>query len=261
MTNRGQIARRLRPPQHENRQPEQQTPRLPLPPTDVRDRRARGRLSGKVALITSGHSGIGRSVAIAFAKAGADVAIIYLNEHREAEDTRQRILRENRRCILIAGNVAKEDFCRYAVKRTIAAFKHLDILVNNTAEQAGPPSQEIRGDQRDRSLRTNLLGMFRLTRAAMPYLASGGTIINTTAVTAWRDAQLIDDAATTATIVSFTRSTARALIYRRICVNAVTAASTSAFDDITPSYVLLAAQDGPFITGQALHAKAGEAAA
>jgi NAD(P)-dependent dehydrogenase (short-subunit alcohol dehydrogenase family) len=233
-----------------------------LPPADVRDRRARGRLSGKVALVTSGHSGIGRSVAIAFAKAGADVAIIYLNEHREAEDTRQRILRESRRCILIAGNVAKEDFCRYAVKRTIAAFKHLDILVNNTAEQVGPASQEIRSDQRDRSLRTNLLGMFRMTRAAMPYLASGGTIINTTAVTAWRDnAQLIDDAATTETIASFTRSIARALIYRRICVNAVTAASTSSLDDITPSYVLLAARDGPFITGQALHAKAGEAAA
>jgi NAD(P)-dependent dehydrogenase (short-subunit alcohol dehydrogenase family) len=233
-----------------------------LLPTDVRDRRARGKLSGKVALVTSGHSGIGRSVAIAFAKAGADVAIIYLNEHREAEDTRQRILRANGRCILIAGNVAREDFCRYAVKRTIAAFKRLDILVNNTAEQTGPAPQEIAGDQRDRSLRTNLLGMFRLTRAAMPYLASGGTIINTTAVTAWRDnAQLIDDAATTETIVSFTRSIARALICRRICVNAVTVAPTSSLDGVTPSYVLLAAQDGPFITGQALHAKAGEAAA
>ncbi len=234
----------------------------PLPRAEGRDRRASGKLSGKVALVTAGDSGIGRSVAIAFAKEGADVAIIYLNEHRDAEDTRQQILRENRRCVLIAGNVAREDFCRNAVKRTIAAFKHLDILVNNTAEQPGPDPRKIGGRQRDRSLRTNLLGMFCLTKAATPHLPAGGVIINTTAVTAWPDsANLIDDAATTATIVSFTRSIARALTDRRVRVNAVTPGSAPLLEEIAPSYVFLATQDGPFMTDQVLHARTGEAAA
>jgi NAD(P)-dependent dehydrogenase (short-subunit alcohol dehydrogenase family) len=174
---------------------------------EVRDSRARGKLAGKVALVTSGDSGIGRSVAIAFANEGADVAIIYLNEHRAAEDARQRILQENGRCVLIAGNVAREDFCRNAVKRTLAAFKRLDILVNNTAERhPGPDPRKIAGEESGRSLRTNLLGMFYLTKAATPYLPAGGGIINTAAVTAWSDgAHLIDDPATTGTIVSFTR--------------------------------------------------------
>ena len=235
----------------------------PLPRAEVRDCRARGKLAGKVALVTSGDSGIGRSVAIAFAKEGADVAIVYLNEHRAAEDTRQRILRENGRCVLIAGNVAREDFCRNAVKRTLAAFERLDILVNNTAEQQpGPDPRKIAGEERERSLRTNLLGMFYLTKAAMPYLPAGGAIINTTAVTAWRDStHLIDDAATTGTIVSFTRSIARALIDRRIRVNTVTPGSAPALEEFAPSYAFLAAQDGSFVTGQALHAKASEAAA
>ncbi len=236
VTNRGQVARRQRGLPDQGRQPRN-------------DRPAR-KLKGKVALIAGGDSGIGRAVAMAFAKAGADIAIIYLNDHRRAEETRQTILQENIRCNLLAGDVASEEFCRNAVKRVIAALGRLDILVNNAAEQGDP------------IFRTNLLGMFCLTKAAMPHLPAGGAIINTTAVTAWRDsAHLIDDAATTGRIVSFTRSIARALIDRRIRVNAVTVGSASPLEEIAPSYVFLAAQDGPFMTGQALHAKAGEAAA
>jgi NAD(P)-dependent dehydrogenase (short-subunit alcohol dehydrogenase family) len=234
------MARRLRPPQEQHRQP------LHI--------RAAGKLSGKAALVAGGDSGIGSAVAFAFAREGADVAIVYFNDHRNAEEMRQRILRENVRCILIAGDIAKEDFCRNAVKRTIAAFRRLDILVNNVTEQ--------QPDQGGRLASTDLLGMFYLTKAAMPHLRPGSAIINTTAVAAWRDsAQLIADAATSGTIVSFTRSIARALVARRIRVNAVTPVSVSAREEIAASYVFLAAQHGSFTTGQVLHARADEAAA
>jgi NAD(P)-dependent dehydrogenase (short-subunit alcohol dehydrogenase family) len=233
-----------------------------------------------VAAITGGDSGIGRAVAIAFAKAGADIAIIYLNGHRSAEEARQAILQENVRCSLVAGNVASEGFCCNAVKRIIAALGRLDILVNNMAEQHPRADQlETAHDRSDWTLRTNLLGMFRLTSAAMPHLRAGGAIINTTAVTAWRDnACLIDDAATAGTIVSFTRSVARTLIDRRIRVNAVTPGSvatspirtgvhssrreqTPALDEIASSYISLAAQGDSLMTGQVLHARAAETAA
>ncbi len=234
-----------------------------------------------MAVITGGDSGIGRAVAMAFAKAGADIAIIYLNDHRSAEETRQTILQENVRCNLLAGDVANEEFCRNAVKRIMAALGRLDILVNNAAEQhPRADQQDIAHEQSDRTFRTNLLGMFCLTKSAMPHLPAGGSIINTTAVTAWRDnANLIDDAATTGTIVSFSRSVARALIDHRIRVNAVTPGSVGtppiragvrsnrrreqapALDEIASSYVFLATQDGSFMTGQVLHARAAETAA
>jgi NAD(P)-dependent dehydrogenase (short-subunit alcohol dehydrogenase family) len=254
VTNQGQFARRQRDDHHRGRHPHG-------------DRLA-GKLSGKVALIAGGDSGIGRAVAIAFAGAGADVAIIYLNDHRRAEEARQAILQQNVRCDLLAGEVASEGFCRNAVKRVMAARGHLDVLVNNPAERGGG------------TFGTNLLGMFCLTRAAIPYLSLGGVIINTTAVTAWRDdAHLIDDVATTGRIISFTRSIARTLVDRRIRVNAVTpgsagllpiragfrsaaqAPTATAFDVIAPSYVLLAGQSGPFMTGQVVHSEVGETAA
>lgn len=216
-----------------------------------------GALRGKTAAILGGDSGIGRAVAIAFAKAGADVAIIYLNDHRSAEETRQAILRQNVRCVLLAGDVALEGFCRNAVKRIVAALGRLDILVNNAAERR--PDGE-----------TDLLGMFYLTKAAMPHLAARGAVINTTAVTSWDDhARLIDDAATTGAIVSFTRSVAPALADRGVRVNALTPGSlrslgprrAQALDALAPSYVLLAAGDGRLQTGQVLHVKAQQTAA
>jgi NAD(P)-dependent dehydrogenase (short-subunit alcohol dehydrogenase family) len=231
----------------------------PLPRTGALTGRTAGRLRGKAALIMGGDGGIGRAVALAFAREGADIAIIYLNEHRDAEGTRQAILQENVRCILVAGDVTSETACRNAVKRIIAAFGRLDILVNNPAEQQPQANhREIAHAQRVRTERTNLLGMFWLTKAVLPHLPAGGAIINTTAVTAWHDsAHLIDDPETTGAIVSFTRSVADALGALRIRVNAVTPARGG----IAPSYVFLAAGDGSFITGQVLRAKAAESVA
>lgn len=261
VTNRGQIARRQVPSQDQGRPPRLQTRTAPSPRADARTARTAGRLRGKTALIVGGDGGIGRAVAIAFAREGADIAIIYLNEHREAENTRVAILKANVRCILVAGDVTRETSCRSAVRRVIAAFGRLDILVNNAAEQQPQVDHgEIAHLQRGPIARTNLLGMFRLTKAVLPHLPAGGAIINTTAVTAWHDgAHLIDDPETTQAIVAFTRSVADAPVARRIRVNAVTpvpAAMPSA-----PAYVLLAGGSGSFMTGQVLRADAAEPAA
>jgi NAD(P)-dependent dehydrogenase (short-subunit alcohol dehydrogenase family) len=278
VTNRGQIARRHRPAQDQGRPLRLQTRTSPSLRADARQGPTAGRLRGKAALIVGGDGGIARAVAIAFAREGADIAILYLNEHRAAENTRQTILQANVRCILVAGDVTREGSCRSAVKRVIAAFGRLDILVNNAAEQRPHVDhREIAHVQRVPTARTNLFGMFSLTKAALPHLPAGGAIINTTAVTAWHDsAHLIDDPETTGTIVSFTRSVAQALGARRIRVNAVTPGpaatpmigarlpsgsrrgDTPVFGAIAPTYVFLAGGDGSFMTGQVLRAEAAE---
>src|SRR6266850_938624 len=278
VTNRGQFGQRQRARRDQERQPQPQTRMAPSPQAGPFSDCPTGKLTGKVALVAGGDSGIGRAVAIAFAREGADIAVVYLNEHRGAEETRRAVLRENARCILVAEDTASEAQCRRAIKRIIAAFGRLDILVNNAAEQQPQGQQDVAAEPRERTLRTNLLGMFCLTKAAMPHLPAGGAIINTTAVTAWRDsAYLIDDDATTATIVSFTRSLAEALIDRRIRANAVTPGPAGAppirasfrsgsrwecapaLGEIAPGYVSLARQDGSFMTGQVLRVRAGEA--
>ena len=285
VTNRGHFGQRRWARRDRERQPQPQRPMAPSPQAGPVSDCPAGKLTGKVALIAGGDSGIGRAVAIAFAREGADIAIVYLNEHRGAEETRRAIQRENVRCILVAEDTASEGRCRRAIKRIIAAFGRLDILVNNAAEQQpqGQPSRDPRDvapERREQTLRTNLLDMFYLTAAAMPHLRAGGAIINTTAVTAWRDsAYLIDDDATTATIASFTRSLAEALIARGIRANAVTPGPVGAppirgtfrsgsrweyapaFGKIAPGYVSLAAENDLFMTGQVVHAKAGETVA
>jgi NAD(P)-dependent dehydrogenase (short-subunit alcohol dehydrogenase family) len=274
VTNRGHFGRRRRARHDQEHQPRPQA--AASPPAGPFSDCPVGKLTGKVALVAGGDSGIGRAVAIAFAKEGADIAIVYLNEHRGAEETRRAILRENVRCILVAEDTASEARCHRVIKRTIAAFGRLDILVNNAAEQQPQPDlMRVAREQREQTLRTNLLGMFYLTKAAMPHLPAGGAIINTTAVTAWRDsAYLVDDDATTATIVSFTRSLADSLIDRGIRANAATPSAAGAapiragfrsgsrwewapaLDEIAPGYVSLAEQDGSFITGQVLRVRA-----
>ena len=276
VTNRGHFGQRRRARRDQERQPQPPISMAPSPQAGPLSDCPVGKLTGKVALVAGGDSGIGRAVAIAFAREGADIAIVYLNEHRGAEETRRAILRENVRCILVAEDTASEPRCHQAIKRTIAAFGRLDILVNNAAEQQPQPDlMRVAREQREQTLRTNLLGMFYLTKAAMPHLPAGGAIINTTAVTAWRDsAYLIDDDATTATIVSFTRSLADSLIDRGIRANAVTPGPAGAppiragfrsgsrwecapaLDEIAPGYVSLAEQDGSFITGQVLRVRA-----
>src|SRR4051794_32308675 len=140
-----------------------------------------GKLRDKVALITGGDSGIGRAVAILYAKEGADVAIVYLNEHSDAEETRRLVVKEDRRCLLLPGDIGDEAFCQQAVARTVEELGRLDILVNNAAEQHPQESiEQISAEQLERTFRTNIFAMFYLTKAALPHLRQGSAIVNTT---------------------------------------------------------------------------------
>jgi NAD(P)-dependent dehydrogenase (short-subunit alcohol dehydrogenase family) len=274
------------PPQEQDRQPGRLAPMHPKPRAEMRDYRAAGKLEGKVGLVTGGDSGIGRAVAIGFAKEGADVAIVYLEEHEDAEDTRQLVEQAGRRCVTFAGDVGDEAFCRDAVAQTVAAFGRLDLLVNNAGEQHPQERlEEISAAQLERTFKTNLFGMFHMTKAALPHLPDGAAIINTTSVTAYRGSpHLIDYAATKGAIVAFTRSLADNLQERRIRVNAVapgpvwTPLIPASFpaehvdqfgantllgrpaepDEIAPSYIFLASDDGICMTGQVLHPNGGE---
>jgi NAD(P)-dependent dehydrogenase (short-subunit alcohol dehydrogenase family) len=181
------------------------------------------KLADKVALITGGDSGIGRAVAVAFAQEGADVAIVYLNEHEDAKETERLVANEHHRCLTVAGDVGDEQFCRDAVEKTVREFGRLDILINKAAEQHPQKKiEEISAAQLERTFRTNILSFFYMTKAALPHLREGGSIINTSSVTAYRGSpDLLDYSATKGAIVGFTRSLAKALAERSIRVNAV----------------------------------------
>lgn len=274
------------PPQHQERQPGLEEAMMPRPEAQMEEYRGSGKLDGKIALITGGDSGIGRAVAVAFAKEGAHVAIIYLNEHHDAAETRRMVEAHKRRCLTIPGDIGNEAFCKQAVMETIEAFEKLDILVNNAAEQHPQDSLEkITAEQLERTFRTNIFGMFFMTKAALPHLKEGSAIINTTSVTAYRGSpQLLDYSATKGAIVSFTRSLSQALAEKCIRVNAVapgpvwTPLIPSTFseekvdqfgqkqplgrpaqpDEIAPCYVFLASGDSSYMTGQVLHPNGGE---
>lgn len=244
------------------------------------------KLAGRVALISGGDSGIGRAVTLAFAKEGADIAILYLNEHRDAKETKAAVERCGRRAILIPGDIGKEPFCQRAVSRIVKELGRLDIVVNNAAEQHPQDKLEkITAKQLERTFRTNIFSFFFLTKAALPHLKKGSTIINTTSVTAYRgSASLIDYSSTKGAIVSFTRSLAHAIIKRGIRVNAVapgpiwTPLIPSTFpgekvetfgsdvplgrtgqpNEVAPCYVFLASEDSSYMTGQVLHPNGGE---
>ncbi len=259
---------------------------VPRPRSEDRGQRGSGRLEGKVALITGGDSGIGRAVAIAFAKEGADSAIVYLDEHQDAEETRRRVEALGRRCIAISGDLSNEGVCEEAVERTVRELGHLDILVNNAAVQFPQESiEQISSEQLDRTFRTNIYSQFFMARAALRHLGSGSAIINTTSVTAYRGSpHLVDYASTKGAIVAFTRSLALQLAERGIRVNGVapgpiwtplipasfSAEHVSHFgenvplkrpgqpEEIAPSYVFLASDDSSYMTGQVLHPNGGE---
>jgi len=182
-----------------------------------------GKLQGLTALVTGGDSGIGRAVAVLFAREGADVAIFYLNEHVDAEETRRCIEAEGRQCLLMAGDVKDAAFCREVVEQTVARFGKLDILVNNAAFQAHADSLEDITDERfDETLRTNIYGYFHMARAALPHLKKGACIINTGSVTGLEgSSKLLDYSATKGAIHAFTKSLASNLIEKGIRVNAV----------------------------------------
>ncbi len=181
------------------------------------------KLLDKAAIITGGDSGIGRSVAVLYAREGADVAIVYLDEHEDAEETRRWVEREGRRCLLIAGDVKDPQFCRDAVEQTVKAFGRLDILVNNAAFQEHADSLEDISEERfDETFRTNVYGYFHMTRAALPHLKAGAAIVNSGSVVGLEgSAHLLDYATTKGAIHAFTKSLAANLIGKGIRVNAV----------------------------------------
>lgn len=248
--------------------------------------RGSDKLKNKVALITGGDSGIGRAVAVHFAREGADVSIIYLKEHQDALDTQQLVENEGKRCLLIAGDVGDPQFCHEAVAKTVQKFGKIDILVNNAAEQhVQPDIQEIGPQQLEQTFRTNIFAYFFMVQACLPHFPDGGNIINTTSVTAYQGSKdLIDYSATKGAIVAFTRSLSQSLIQRGIRVNAVapgpiwTPLIASSFNEekiktfgsnypmgrpgqpseVAPSFVFLASEDSTFMSGQVLHPNGGK---
>jgi NAD(P)-dependent dehydrogenase (short-subunit alcohol dehydrogenase family) len=274
------------PPQQQDHQPGRESEMTPRPASAMERWKASGKLAGLAAIVTGGDSGIGRAVAIGFAKEGADVAILYLDESEDAADTKRLIEAEGRRCIAIPGDIGDPAFCQSAVKGAVERFGRLDILVNNAAEQhVCEDFAEIPVEQVERTFRTNILGIMWLTKAALPHLKEGASVINTTSITAYQgNPTLIDYASTKGAIVAFTRSLAKALEERGIRVNAVAPgpiwtplipASFSAErtaqhgqgapmgragqpDEVAPSYIFLASNlDSSYISGQVLHPNGG----
>ncbi|PYE53544.1 SDR family oxidoreductase [Deinococcus yavapaiensis] len=249
--------------------------------------KAAGKLAGKKALITGGDSGIGRAVAVHFAREGADVAIVYLGEEDvDAQNTRQLIEAEGRKCLLIPGDVGSEQFCKDAVNRTVSELGGLDILVNNAAEQHPQESlSDISSEQLEKTFRTNIFGYFYMAKAALEHLKEGAAIINTASVTDYKGSpQLLDYSSTKGAIVAFTRSLSMSLIEKGIRVNGVapgpiwTPLIPSTFPpdkvasfgadvpmkrpgqpaEVATCYVFLASDDSSYINGQFLHPNGGE---
>jgi NAD(P)-dependent dehydrogenase (short-subunit alcohol dehydrogenase family) len=185
--------------------------------------RGSGKLEGMAAIVTGGDSGIGRAVALLYAREGADVAIVYLSAHEDAQETKRHVEKEGHRCLLIAGDVKNSDFCRRAVEQTVAEFGRLDVLVNNAAFQEHADSLEDITDERlEETFRTNIFGYFYMARAAVPHLKEGSSIINTSSVVSLRgSAKLLDYSSTKGAINAFTLSLAQSLIEKGIRVNAV----------------------------------------
>jgi NAD(P)-dependent dehydrogenase (short-subunit alcohol dehydrogenase family) len=277
--------KKLQPAQHQRRQPGREHKMKPRPRAEDEKHRGSGKLQDKVAIITGGDSGIGRAVAIAFAKEGADIAVVYLEEDKDANETRRLVEEQGHKCLLLRGDVGEEKFCRNGVEQTVKQFGNLDILVNNAAEQHPQDSiQNISQKQLERTFRTNIFSFFFMVKAAMKHLKQGSAIINTTSVTAYKgSAHLLDYSSTKGAITSFTRSLSQALADKCIRVNGVapgpvrTPLIPSTFpakevetfgsdvpldragqpEEIAPSYVFLASDDSSYMTGQILHPNGG----
>jgi NAD(P)-dependent dehydrogenase (short-subunit alcohol dehydrogenase family) len=274
------------PEQEQNQQPGIQTEMTPLPKTSNSKYKGSEKLKGKNVIITGGDSGIGQAVSIAFAKEGANVAIVYLNESNDAEETKQLVEEQGGRCLLLSGDIGDESFCQEAVQQAVDEFGGMDIVVNNAAEQHPQESiLDISSEQLEKTFRTNIFSMFHITKASLPHLKKGSAIINTTSVTAYKGhPTLVDYSSTKGAITAFTRSLALQLAEKGIRVNGVapgpiwtplipstfTEEEVSKFgqntplkrpgqpEELAPAYVYLASPiDSSFVTGQILHVNGG----
>lgn len=274
------------PAQKQDKQPGIEKIMNPRPVFEDTDYKASGKLEGKTAIITGGDSGIGRAVAVAYALEGADVAIMYLDEHEDAEETKKIIEGKGRKCITIAGDIGEENFCFEAVKKVMDTFNKIDILVNNAAEQHPQNSiEDITKEQLEKTFKTNIFSMFYMVKACLPHMKEGSIIINTSSVTAYKGHEtLIDYSSTKGAIATFTRSLALSLANRNIRVNAVapgpiwTPLIPASFSEqevakfgsnatmgrpgqpveLAPAYVFLASDGSTYITGETIHINGGE---
>lgn len=272
-------------PQHQETQPGLEALMNPRPTSENPNYSGCNKLLNKIAIITGGDSGIGKAVALAFASEGADIVIVYLNEQVDAEETKSSIEKKGRQCLALSGDLGDESFCQKVVTDTINKFGHIDILVNNAAVQYPQNSLlDITSEQLLLTFKTNIFSIFYLTKAALPHLKNGSSIINTSSITAYEGHEtLLDYSATKGAIASFTRSLSLNLASEGIRVNAVapgpvwTPLIPSSFSkedvekfgsntpmgrpgqpcELAPAYVFLASEDSSYISGQVIHINGG----
>lgn len=285
MSNQNNNQGQGQPPQHQDHQPGYEYEMNPQPEFLDENYQGSGKLSGKVAIITGGDSGIGRAVSVYYAKEGADVAIVYLDEHEDANKTKSLVEQEGRRCLLISGDIGNQSFCESTVTQVKNELGQIDILVNNSAEQHPQTDfMNITSDQLEKTFRTNVFGFFYMTKAVLPHLKEGSSIINTSSVTAYQGSKdLIDYSSTKGAITAFTRSLSESLAGQGIRVNGIapgpiwTPLIPSTFDEqkvaqfgtntpmgragqpkeLAPAYVYLASNDSSYVSGQIIHVNGG----
>jgi len=273
-------------PEQEQTAPGLEAEMDPRPDYGEQSYQGSGRLTDRVALITGGDSGIGRAIALAFAREGADVVVSYLEEHKDAEETTRVVEESGRKAIAIAGDISEPDHCHALVERTVAELGRIDILVNNAAWQSKHESfLEIGADDVEQAFRTNLFPLFHLCQAAVPHMEEGAAIINTTSIQAYDPSPaLLHYATTKGAIVTFTKGLSKELVEKGIRVNAVapgpvwTPLIVMSFDsedskefgkdnpmgraaqpvELSPAYVFLASDDSRFITGEVIGVTGGK---
>ena len=273
------------PPQHQKQKPGREYKMNPAPKFEKENIECH-RLEGKTAVITGGDSGIGRAVAVRYAQEGADIAIVYLEEERDAKETKKQVEQENKKCLTIKGDLTEQPFNEQIVRQVMDTFGSIDILVNNAAYQEEQTDfMNISPAQWRKTFETNIFAYYYLTHAALPHMKAGDSIINTTSVTAYRgSSHLVDYSSTKGAIVSFTRSLALNLAPKKIRVNAVApgpiwtpfipstfpAEQVKSFgsdvplgragqpEEVAPAFAFLASDDATYITGQVIHPNGGE---